>query len=364
MEERRNRTYIPLVIILLGIVLQMQASGLFGAPATDFLLKSWPIILIAAGTDLFFSGKRIIGAVVLTLTGAVVMFLNFTGNVRIAAFFSSFWPLLLIIYGVDMLFSHRNLISGLVIVIAVGVVLYLVLGSDGKLEFENLKLPEAIGTFLQDNMPAANGQNDGKVLDYALPGNSSAEIRMEAPSGKLIMKAENILQLMTGTIRTGNGEKVSETSATVGDMRVYTLTGKPNPRLKASEGLWDIRLNPEIPLNWKSDMVNGYQMINLRGLNLKTVSIMNQIGDIDVNLPDNAAAPITVGTQQGTVRLFAPAGLSVFINLTGSATAVFPAEYIQTGSQIFPAQVTEGQPQLVVNVTIGSGQLKVVSTPN
>ncbi len=365
MEERRRRNYIPFVIILAGIVLQLQASGLLGAPAIDFLLKSWPLIIIAAGIDLLFSGKRFAGGAVLAVTGACVLFLNFTRNPEFVALFSSFWPLLLIIYGVDMLFSHRNLLSGVIIVAAIGIVLYLILGSDGKPDFNNIKLPEAIGDFLQ-SAPLSNAGKDGLMqLDYALPESGSAEIRLEAPSGRLEMKAGGIPQLMTGSILPGNGEKISESTATVGTVHVYTLTGKPNPQLTASEGNWNVILNPEIPVFWKSDMVNGYQMINLRGLNLKSVSIMNQTGDIDVNLPiTSTGAPISIGTQQGTVRIFVPDSISVFINLSGAPSATFPAEYIQTGNQIFPAQVADGKPQLVMNVSIASGQLKVVSTRN
>lgn len=365
MEEHRSRNYIPILIILLGVMLQLQASGLLGAPAIDFLLKSWPLIIIAAGIDLFFSGKRVVGGVVLAVTGISVLFLNFTGNPKFVTLFSSFWPLLLIIYGVDMLFSHRNLLSGVIIVAAIGIVLYLVLGSDGKPDFNNIKLPEAIGDFLQ-SVPLSNTGKDGMMqLDYALPDNGSAEIRLEAPSGRLEIKAGGIPQLMTGIILPGNGERISESSTTVGTVRVYTITGTPNPQLTASEGNWNVILNPEIPIFWKSDMVNGYQMINLQGLNLRSVSIMNQTGDIDVNLPNTAAGvPISIGTQQGTVRIFVPDSISLFINLSGAPTAYFPADYIQTGNQIFPAQVADGKPQLVVNVSIASGQLKVVSTRN
>ena len=69
---------------------------------------------------------------------------------------------------------------------------------------------------------------------------------------------------MTGSILPGNG-KDFESTATVGTLHVYTLTAT-QPATGGFGRKLECDPQPGDTGFWKSDMVNGYQMINLRGL--------------------------------------------------------------------------------------------------
>ncbi len=363
-HDQRRTTLIPLAVIVCGVALQLQSSGLLGKPATDFLTKSWPLIILAAGIDLFFSSKRIIGAIVMTLTAIFSLVIHFSGNAQAAALFTSFWPVLLIIYGIDMLLSGKNLANGILIIIVVSVGLFFTFGAKGVLKLPAIKIPENISTFLTSNSSAPQSDPGGtRTLAYTLPDQSSVTFRLDIPSGKVQVKSlPAVSTVLSGTVKLAQGEAFIDSMEVEGDSAVYTLACKANPQLTASEALWDLQLSQQIPVNWDSIMNDGYQMIDLRGINLASARIINQNGNIDVMLPQTAVSALLLGTQKGDIRIFVPGSVAAFVNIAKPATVSYPAGYLQSGGQIFPEAIVPGQIQIVVNVNnSGEGTVKVVA---
>lgn len=368
-SENRNRHsfLFPLIVIFSGVIFQLQATGLFGESVNSFLAKVWPVVILIAGLDLFFGSKRILAAVALCLLGAVLLVYNLSGDLKLWEIFQSFWPLLLILYGFDMLISGKSFSKILIIVVVIGVILYIIFVSNGSINFEGITanlggLSETFGSISQ-NAPSSRGKS--QEIRYPLAGLMPAAFQISAPSGKIQLKSAPLTDLvMTGKIDLSVGEVLNESTEQNDSTATYILSGTPSAQVSGNNALWDLQINQQIQVNLMSAMNNGYQMIDLRGMNLSGANIVSNSGDIDIMLPYSSSVSVNVSTQNGNIRIFVPAAVSAFITVQNTAGVSYPETYTQSGMQIFPVTVSDGNSQVMVNINAPTGFVKVISDQN
>ena len=367
-ENRNRRSFLfPLIVILSGVIFQLQATGLLGESANSFLAKVWPVVILVAGLDLFFGSKRILASAVLCLLGAALLVYNLSGDTKLWELFHSFWPLLLILYGFAMLINGKSFSNILIIVVVIGVILYIFFVSNGSINLEGITsniggLSETFGSISQN---ASSSRGKSQEIRYPQTGLLPAAFQISAPSGKIQIKSAPLTDLvMTGKIELSAGEVLNESAEQNDSTATYILSGTPSAQVSGSNALWNLQISQQIQVNLMSAMNNGYQMIDLRGMNLSGSNIVSNSGDIDIMLPNSSSVTVYVSTQNGNIRIFVPAAVSAFITVQNTAGVSYPETYTQSGTQIFPVTASDGNNQVMVNVDAPTGFVKVISDQN
>jgi hypothetical protein len=115
---------------------------------------------------------------------------------------------------------------------------------------------------------------------------------------------------------------------------------------------WNVRLNPDVPLNLAVDLASGELSVDATGLNLSNLVLRTASGLIDADLPATAdRLPIQVDVMSGSMNINLPASAQADLTRIGMASGQLN---IQVGAG---ASVT------VSGVTINAGGV-VIDVPN
>lgn len=108
MDKRHNtngrRFFFGFILILIGLVMILERSGVISWEVYDFLL-SWKMLLVAIGALVFFSGNRGAGIIVMGIGTFFMLPDIFNDYIQIKRFF---WPTLLLVAGLTFIFSNRG----------------------------------------------------------------------------------------------------------------------------------------------------------------------------------------------------------------------------------------------------------------
>ncbi len=369
--ENTNKTYfMPILVILAGAFFQLQAMGLLGTTSGALLEIAWPAIFIAAGLDLFFGAKRILGSAVLIFSGLAVLIFNITGgSSETWNVFINFWPLLLILFGIDMLLCGRSLAGSLLVMIFIAILVYAILGAKGVVPIPDVPLPTSSG--MAKSFPITTpdpgstpSSSQSRQIDYLLPPQANVNLRFGVNSGKLQLKSENLENRgLTGSIALASNETLSEEMSQDEFAVSYNLSSNAASEIANSEAFWNLKVSQGKQVALSLKMKNGYQIIDFRGMNFTSAEILNNSGNIDVMLPYTSQIPINLQSANGTIRIFIPQGAAVYCSYTGNNTTVtYPENYVQSGSEIYTTSTT-GQ-VIPVNVQLSNGTIKLIEARN
>jgi hypothetical protein len=110
----RGSLFIPLALITLGILLFLQNTGMLTDDLGQNIIRLWPILLIIIGLDGVFRQEGLVGPIFLVGLGVVFLLSNL-GYLAFEAwpFVLRLWPVLLIAFGLDILTRRRSIAWGL-----------------------------------------------------------------------------------------------------------------------------------------------------------------------------------------------------------------------------------------------------------
>jgi len=115
MDKKHSRTrsslFIPLALIALGIVLFLKNTGVLASDLGRNILDLWPVLVIIIGLDGVFRQEGLVGPIFLVGLG-VVFLLSYLGYLGFDAwpFILRLWPVLLIAFGLDILTRRRSMV--------------------------------------------------------------------------------------------------------------------------------------------------------------------------------------------------------------------------------------------------------------
>jgi hypothetical protein len=229
------------------------------------------------------------------------------------------WPVLLIAWGLDLIIGRRSIwgsLLALVLIVAL--------------------LAGALWLF-------GAGIGIGRVVDaeeirQALDGATQAEVVIAPAVGTLHVEAlPESASLVEGAIRLGSGERATPEFAVEGETATFTLRSEgvafgPFVGSWDDQRGWDLRLNPDVPLQLEVSLSVGKSDVDLTGLTVSDLEMSMGIGQITVTLPDEGRFQAEIEGAIGQTIVVIPAGLAARIHVdTGLAGSQLPDEYQRHG---------------------------------
>lgn len=213
------------------------------------------------------------------------------------------WPLLLIAIGLDLLFGRRSAIGSLLAAL-------LVLAALGA------------AIWWSDAWVGAGTPLSSQTLSQPLGGAKRATVEIGLGAGTLRLGAQSEADgLMTGTVAHGPSDQVQRDFAISGDTATFKLQavrqgGWVGPlRLRnGGELVWDLRLNPDVPLRLDLSTGAGAATLDLTHLNVAELNVSTGVGTTMLNLPQRGSLHANVSGGVGDTTISIPAGVAARIS--------------------------------------------------
>lgn len=271
-----------------------MGESILRSPKPAYRSLFWPIVLIGAGVIWLLTNFNIISS-----ANLVVLF--------------RLWPLILIVIGLDLLFGRQSPVIGAVIgigAVALMVVLMLIgpsLGLGTNVEIVTDTFSEPLG----DTESARIDLNTsvGRVNVQALTDSNNLVAAEIAHIGEIDFVTE------------GESEKIVSISQR--EETVNFGTDWLTSLFTDEELVWNVNINPEVPVNLNINSGVGESFYDLRDLQLLGLDANIGVGSVTLDLPAMPGSyPVSLngGTGSTTVNIFD--GTAVDLNINGGVGSV------------------------------------------
>mgnify|MGYP001041380788 CR=1 FL=1 len=262
------------------------------------------------------------------------------------------WPLLLIAIGIDILIGRRSIwgtLFALVLIVAVFVGGFLLLADR-----------TIVGQVLTS-----------EEINQPLDGAMRAKVILKPAAGNLRLKAlPKSASLIEGTVRQGPGEKVVQDFQVEGKTATFTLRTKApanvlfpgvwDKRAWQEQWVWDLSLNPDVPLQLEVGLAAGEANLDLTGLTLTELEASIATGKLTVTLPQEGRFRAKVAGAIGELIIIIPRGMEARIKgSTALGDRDMPSLYRRDGDYYTSLAYAEAESSVDLDVGLAIGKISV-----
>lgn len=296
-EKKRTSLFGPIVLIGLGILLLLSNVGALNMDFWQLLFRFWPIFLIAAGLDILF-GRRANGGVLIALM--LILGLVFGG----------IW-----------------------------------LGYVDAAPFENVQ---------------------GEQFSQALEGAGRAIVTIESSMSQMKIGAgTNSGELVEGTVALHHNEELSKDFVVNGGTASYTLSSDTRSFIlptfgRDADGLWNLRLNRDLPIELAVSTGVGSATLDLTLLDIADLQVNAGVGKVAITLPTQGAFAAKIQGGVGEITVLIPDTLAARIDAkAGLGSVRVEGDFEQDGAIYTSANYASALDRVDLVVEGGIGALKI-----
>ena len=241
--------------------------------------------------------RGLVGPMILIAIGLLLLLANL-GIVQwnVWAFLARFWPVALIAVGVDILLGGRSRGAVVAGVLILGAVLW-------------------FGWSTPLGSVAAQGESI--TVSQSLEGASRAELRLAPGVARLSLSAGSDEDLLiAGTVVRGRGETIDQQFDRNGQTASYSIASRRSGAPifgDNSARVWDLEVNPRVPLDLVVDAGVGRVDLDLSELSIADLSLNLGVGETLVVLPREGSYEASIEAGVGEVRVRLPRGVAARI---------------------------------------------------
>ena len=293
-------------------------------------------------------GQR--GALVapLILIGLGVIFLlNNLGltNIDLWELILRLWPILLIAIGLDLLIGRRSTVLSLLVLVLTVALL-------------------AGGVWFVASRSAGGQAVTEELISQSLEGAEQAEVEIDFGAGGLRLSAlaegDNLVE---GTVVVGRGGRARRDFSIAGDTAQFSLRseGLPVfPFINRGDIVWDLKLNPETPIDLRINAGVGESTLDLEQLTLTGLNVEMGVGETTITLPAHGQFRAEIDSGVGEVIILVPEGMEARIHVdTGIGDFSAPSEYLRQEDDYVSPGYETAENRVEMNINGGVGSISV-----
>jgi hypothetical protein len=264
------------------------------------------------------------------------------------------WPLLLIAIGLDLLFGRRSrlgslLVAALVLAALAGAIWYS--GGWGA---------------------PAGALLGSQAISQPLGGASSANLDIGMGVGTLRLGAQATPDgLLSGSITAGPRDQVEREFGVTNGVATFRLHSVSQglgalPIGPASRGelVWDLRLNPSVPLDLKLSTGAGTATLDLSQLTLRSLEMSTGVGAATVTLPRAGVLRANISGGVGETTIAIPAGVAARIKASAGLGQVRVLGTFERQGELYVSPgYAEADARVELTISGGVGSITVTQEP-
>lgn len=288
----------------------------------------------------------LVGAAVLILVGAVLLFSNLGWTTISLWDLLRLWPVLLIAAGLDLLVGRRSAWTSVLVLVVMLVLL-------------------AGGLWLISSTGPIGGPPGEQVTE---PLQDASRASMEIGFGAGSLRIDSMTapdRLLEGTVKLHRGERLARSVQLVDGTLNATLRSQGQWTtpffVPAGQQGWNLSLNRDVPLRLVIDAGVGDVAVDLRRMTLTELVAHLGVGRMTVTLPEQGTFEARLDGGVGEIVVRVPAGVRLRAHSsTGLGTVSVPSSYQRDGdTYVSPGYVSaENRVELWVENGIGLIQVK------
>ena len=323
---RRWSLFWPLLLIVAGAILFLNATGTIKGTAWDMVYRFWPILFIIGGLDGIFRRQAVVFST-FELGVALAYQLSLLGLITGIDWYIAirFWPLILIAIALDILIGDRTLWASLVALVA-GVVLLVVFGlatnhlaNTRPLVYQNVNQPLEAATSADISLSPALGR-------LSITGGAAKSDLINAR----VTTVKNFPLNPSYQVKDGKG------TYTLDIQGAYSVIYPDRNFNDPSIPVLDCRLTSAIPYDLQVAVGVGDVTANLTGTHPDNVKVNVDIGQEILTLPASETYYVTAKNSIGTLVVYVPRGKPVSIQLkTGLTVTHLPDDFNREGDTAY-----------------------------
>lgn len=260
------------------------------------------------------------------------------------------WPIVLIAVGLDLLIGRRSLLASLfVAIVTIGLL---------------------VGGFFWLGAGPTGGAEITDTINQPLSGAESADVTLgfgvgRATLGALAAGSESLVE---GRIERpdDSGVRIEQTHEMDGDVAIYRLRTEGSIQMAPFFGrsdanwIWDLQLNPNVPMRLTVNTGVGSSTLDLRELTLEELHVDTGVGETTVMLPGEGRLEASVNGGIGELIVEIPDGIPARIDVdTGLGDADIPGDFEREGDVYVSPGYDDALDRIDLEIDAGIGQITV-----
>jgi hypothetical protein len=301
-----------------------------------------------------FRGTSVVWPLILISLG-VVFLLNNLGVISWDVWYTlvRMWPVLLVAIGIDLIFGRK---SGILSAIAAVIILGMFAGA-----------------FWLFGMTGEVWSGDQVTRSILQPAEDAryADIEISMTVGELYIEAlpKDANLLIDGEIQVSEYESVTDKLRLVGDTATYTLASHGQQYHPGwifsnrgdSNKLWDLAINPNLPLELRIDSGVGRSEIDLTNMRLEYLDIDSGVGEVVVTLPNEGEYQVRVSGGVGRLEILIPENVAARISLdTGLGDTTILGDFFLQNGDYYTEGYSRADERVEIHLDGGVGNIRVV----
>lgn len=258
------------------------------------------------------------------------------------------WPIALIGLGLDLMIGRRSLLGSIVVVVL------MVLAFAGGVYWMNVQA--------QTGQPLRQ-----QGFTQPLQGATSADVDIHFGIGRLNIGAlQDSQDLIKGSLTLNPGESPVQSFRLEGSKAVYNLrsegisTGWFMGQSYRSK-IWDLKLNPHIPIYLAVHGGASQTQMDLSGLKLSGLEYTLGVGQGQVILPDRGNFDVVVHGGVGQFTIIVPTGMEARVEMSGwLGSTNFRGSYQRNDHTITTPGFQNATNRVDMKVEGGIGQITII----
>jgi hypothetical protein len=294
------------------------------------------------------SRGSLFGPIVLVGLGVLLLLSNFgVLQFNLWEMLFRFWPLFLVAAGLDLLLGRRTNGGALV---ALVIIISLVIGGMW------------LG-YVQSNAFESVG---GQTIRQNLEGAQQAVINIDSSVSQMqIVAGAPVGQLVEGAIALHNNEELKKDFSVIGGVATYSLKSDSQSFILPSfgrreDGLWNLRLNGEIPTALSVSTGVGSADLNLEQLTLTELAVSTGVGEVKITLPARGNFTAAIEGGVGKILVLVPDTLAARISAdAGLGSVTVEGNYINRDDQYISPDFESASQRVTLLIGGGVGSVTV-----
>jgi hypothetical protein len=347
--------FFPLLVLAIGVFLLINNFSAHPFQTSTLLLSLWPLLFIVGGLDSIYKREGLIGSLIFIGLGTILLMSNLGySSLSNWHFLLRYWPVLIIALGLDIIFPLRNLwVSLLGLLMGFALIIGIVYMVTNTVMEQSKTLSEE-----QFSVPAAGIEDSNVDLQMSA---GTLKIGTQAKPANRIDGTLNLFdqsRIFKNEYTDGKTGYFSMKSSGIQFLDIQ------DDNMEFQDAAWNIQLNKNIPTSIDSVLIAGEMTSELSGIQQLDLENTVIFGQNIVILPEKGDVNIYSSVIFGQLEVSVPQHANAMILIdTALDTVDLPAGFKQTGNKIYsPDYDVKGDP-VTIKVSVPFGDINIISQP-